>query len=449
MISKAAARKLVDRAISHAGDRVDGIEVTILGVRVGTSRFALNSMTQNQAQTRLSLAVRVLLPGRQARLETDNLSAAGIAIVVDNAISAAKILARDPDVLPLSSRRKSADYGKVKRFNKETAGMTPRARAAEIKTIISEALAKDLQAAGIFAAGDWVLAIGNSAGVFVFHEQSSAECSVTMETQTSSGWGKADGHDLKQLEVRVLTAGAINAALKSTDPIEIPAGRYTVILPPSAVLDLLAFLWGDFAATSHKDKISSLVGKVGKKVFGGNITIRDDFAHPLQDGPPFDWEGMPRQALTLVENGILKNLVYGRRSAKYFGVESTGHALPEPSPVGEAATNIVLAGGTSSLAEMIATSEHGILLSRVWYVRMVDPGIVLLTGMTRDGTFLVENGKVVGGVRNLRFNVSIIEMLNNVLALGPAVRAAGEEGAPNVVPAMKVANFHFTSTTKF
>jgi PmbA protein len=222
-----------------------------------------------------------------------------------------------------------------------------------------------------------------------------------------------------------------------------------VILPPSAVLDLVAFLWYDFAATSHKDKLSSLVGKVGQKVFGKNITVRDDFSHPLQAGPPFDGEGMPRQAVNLIEKGVVKNLVYGRRSAKHFKVESTGHGLAEPSPMGEIPTNIVLEGGNSSLAEMVATTDYGVLLSRVWYVRVVDPTSVLLTGMTRDGTFLIENGKIVKGVKNLRFNVSVIELLNNVLALGPAVRAAGEEGDPNVVPAMKVANFHFTSTTKF
>jgi predicted Zn-dependent protease len=440
---------MIDRAIAYAGKRVDGIEVTVIGVSISTSRFALNSMTQNQAPVRVSISARVLVDGRQARLETDNISVKGIYAVVDNAISVAKLLEKDQELLPLPDRRKVSDYRKVKRFSQDTAAMSPKSRAAKIKVITDEALKNNLQASGVFASGSWTLAIGNSSGVFAYHDQSIAECSVTMETETSSGWGKANAVKTELIDPKVLTEEAIRSALESTEPIEIPPGKYTVILPPSAVLDLVTFLWYDFAATSHKDKLSSLVGKVGKKVFGKNITVRDDFSHPLQAGPPFDGEGMPRQVVTLIENGVVKNLVYGRRSAKHFKVESTGHGLAEPSPMGEIPTNIVLEGGNSSLAEMVATTDYGVLLSRVWYVRTVDPTSVLLTGMTRDGTFLIENGKIVKGVKNLRFNVSVIELLNNVLALGPAVRAAGEEGDPNVVPAMKVANFHFTSTTKF
>jgi predicted Zn-dependent protease len=449
MISKNSAKRIIDRAIAHAGKRVDGIEVTVWGSNIATSRFALNSMTQNQAPDTVAVSVRVLVDGRQARLGTDNISAQAVRTVVDNAIAVAKLLEKDEELLPLPDLKEPGAYGSVDRFDGKTARMTAKARAARIKLTTNAAIEKNLRASGVFASGSWFIATGNSQGVFAFHQESSAECSVTIEKENSSGWAKAHAVDARAIDTQALVQSAIAAAEKTADPDEVPPGLYTVILSPSAVLDLVSFLWGDFSATSHRDKLSSLTDKVGQKVFGENITIKDDFAHPLQAGASFDGEGMPRTAVTLVEKGVVKNLVYGRRAAKHFGVESTGHGLTEPSSAGEQPANLVLEGRTTSREEMIASTDRGILLTRVWYVRVVDPSKLLLTGMTRDGTYLIENGKLVKGVRNLRFNVSVIELLNNVLALGPAVRAAGEEGFPAVVPAMKVANFNFTSTTKF
>ncbi|MBX9723064.1 MAG: hypothetical protein K2X81_16805, partial [Candidatus Obscuribacterales bacterium] len=189
--------------------------------------------------------------------------------------------------------------------------------------------------------------------------------------------------------------------------------------------------------------------QVGKKILGPNINITDDVFHPLQSGSFFDGEGLDRQKVELVKNGVIQNLVYGRRSAKHFNTNATGHGLPEPTTMGEHPVNLVVAGGNNSLEQIISGTERGVLLTRVWYVREVDPSSKIVTGMTRDGTFLVENGKIKHGVRNLRFNQSLIEMLNNVTQLGMPVRSAGEESFPAVVPAMKIADFNFASTTKF
>src|SRR6202035_1400251 len=172
-------------------------------------------------------------------------------------------------------------------------------------------------------------------------------------------------------------------------------------------------------------------------------------AHPLQSGTPFDGEGVPRRKLTLVEAGVPRELAYARSSAHRAGVEPTGHGFPLPNEVGEAPMNIVIAGGSTSLDEMIASTDRGVLVTRLWYIREVDPYEKIMTGMTRDGTFLIENGRVTRGLRNFRFNQSIIEMLGNVEMLGPAVRASGEESFDMVVPAMKVKNFHFSEVTKF
>ncbi len=188
---------------------------------------------------------------------------------------------------------------------------------------------------------------------------------------------------------------------------------------------------------------------MGKKLFGDNITIWDDAYHPLQSGAPYDGEGVPRQKVLLVDRGVPKNLVYSRATAKKMKAKPTGHGFSLPNEYGEAPMNLVLSGGDKSTEEMIRTTERGILVTRLWYIREVDPYQKILTGMTRDGTFLIENGNVSGGVRNFRFNQSIIEMLSNVEMLGPSVRAAGEESFEMVVPTMKVRDFHFSEVTKF
>ena len=171
--------------------------------------------------------------------------------------------------------------------------------------------------------------------------------------------------------------------------------------------------------------------------------------HPLQLGAPFDGEGLARQRVKLVDGGVPKNLVYSRATAKKMKTKPTGHSLPLPNELGEAPMNLVLDGGKASLDAMIGSTDRGILVTRVWYVREVDPYQKILTGMTRDGTFLVEGGKVKHGLLNFRFNQSLIEMLNNVEAMGKAVRASGEEAFDMVVPAMKIRGFNFTEVTKF
>jgi predicted Zn-dependent protease len=188
---------------------------------------------------------------------------------------------------------------------------------------------------------------------------------------------------------------------------------------------------------------------MGKPLFGKNISISDDVYHPLQLGANFDGEGMPRERVLLVDRGAPRNLVYSRRSAKAARKKPTGHGFALPNEYGEAPMNLVFAGGTSSLDEMIASTDRGLLVTRLWYIREVDPYEKIMTGMTRDGLYLVEKGKVASGVRNFRFNQSLLEMLRNVELLGPAVRATGEEAFEMVVPAMKVRDFHFSEVTKF
>jgi predicted Zn-dependent protease len=245
---------------------------------------------------------------------------------------------------------------------------------------------------------------------------------------------------------------ARNASVKSSasrQPKEVPPGRWTVILEPSAVLDLVGFLFYDFAGTAMADQRSCFTKRMGKRIMGENITLHDDAYHPLQSGAPFDGEGIPRQKILLVDKGVPCNLVYSRATAKKMKAKPTGHGFSLPNDMGEAPMNLVFNGGKSSVDEMVRSTERGILVTRLWYIRDVDPYEKVLTGMTRDGTFLVRDGRIAGGIRNFRFNQSVLEMLSNVEMMGPAVRAAGEESFEMVVPSMKVRNFHFSEVTKF
>lgn len=448
MLNRSQCEKIIDHAIAYAASRVQGTEVSIETSTVSTSRFAQGNMTQNQAPYAAKVSLRIMANGRQARVETSDLSNAGISKAVDNAVAAAKLLPRDAHLLELPIPADASEYLTVDRFDAATAAITAQDRATMVKEIGTIAKRAQLKVSGQISTGTRCVSIGNSNGLFQFYEETSAECSVTMETESSSGWAKSNSVKVSDLHIRELAETSARNATLTREPSEVQPGKYTVVLTPSAVLDLLSYLWHDFSATSHKDKMSSLVEKLDMQVFNSQIRISDDCSHPLQSGEPFDGEGVPRRKLILVENGVLKSLVYGRRMAHEFQRSSTGHGLREPSPQGEMPLNIVVSGGESSLPAMIESTERGIFVSRVWYVRLVDPASVLLTGMTRDGTFLIEDGKLKCGILNLRFNVSVIELLNSVLALGPAVRAAGEEGIPAVVPAMKVTAFNFTSSAR-
>jgi predicted Zn-dependent protease len=254
---------------------------------------------------------------------------------------------------------------------------------------------------------------------------------------------------------------AAQKARDSRGPQELPPGKYTVILEPSAVLDLVGFMFWDFGGLAILDQRSFLNNRIGSKLFGENITIVDDVFHPLQSNAAFDGEGVRRSRVNLVEKGVIRNIVYARGTAekmrksefkdKAGEIRVTGHGFPLPNEMGEAPANIVFLtpGSEQTVEQMIAGTERGILITRLWYIREVDPYEKILTGMTRDGTFLVEGGKVKQGLRNFRFNQSLIEMLNSVEAMGHAVRASGEEAFDMVVPAMKIHSFNFTEVTRF
>jgi PmbA protein len=423
----------------------DETEVDVGSTTDALTRFANNTIHQNVAEHSLGISVRAVVDGRTARATTNKTDDESLGRTVASAVTLARNQPRS-DLLPMIGKQK---YQKVSRFFSSTAGTSPEDRAKAVARVCKRATKAKQTAAGIFSSGESRSVMANSEGLVAYYEQTRAEFSVTILESTSSGWAKSNSPDIRKIDPQELAENAAQTAASSREPREIPAGRYATILSPAAVLDLVGFLFYDFAATSVLDKRSCLTDRLGEKVFGDNITIWDDAYHPLQSGPLHDGEGVPRQKVLLVDRGVPKNLVYARSTAKKMKAKATGHGFPLPNEYGEAPMNLVFSGGHSSTEEMIQATERGILVTRLWYIREVDPYKKILTGMTRDGTFLIENGKVSGGVRNFRFNESVIEMLSKVEMMGPAVRAAGEESFEMVVPAMKVRDFHFSEVTKF
>jgi PmbA protein len=447
----------------------DEVEVLFSGGSFALTRFANNTIHQNVADENHTVSVRTVFGGRTARAFTNKFDDDGLRRVVASSEALARVQHPDPDLLPVPDAIEAAgNSDKSVRATQipshhfpETAAITPQLRADGVKKIVDVAQKHKLTTAGIFSSSESAEGIFNSRGLSNWHTQTLAEVSITMLGADSSGWQKANSPNVADLDPLSLAEIAAKKTLDSAHPAEISAGKYTVILEPAAVLDLVGLMFWDYSGMAILDQRSFLTGRIGNKLFGENITIWDDVAHPLQTGSPFDGEGMRRLRVPLVENGVIKRVVYARATAERMKrsehrdqagpIDATGHGFALPNEMGEMPLNIVFAApqNPQTLAQMIESTERGVLVTRLWYIREVEPYEKMLTGMTRDGTFLVENGRVRQGVRNFRFNESLIHMLSNVEAMSVPLRASGEESFDMVVPAMKVREFNFTEVTKF
>jgi len=475
MLSREQAATIFDRIKKLSSS--DEVEVLFSGGKFALTRFANNTIHQNVEEENHIVSVRTVFGGRTARATTNKFDDDSLRRVVESSEALAKVQHPDPDLLPMPDSREAAGESHLRsdqasgspiptravptRYFEQTAAITPQIRAASVKKIVKVAQGNKITTAGIFSSSESVEGIFNSRGLSEWHSQTLAEVSITMLGADSSGWQKANSPDVTNLDPLRMAEVAAKKALASAHPAEVPPGKYTVILEPSAALDIVGFMFWDYSGMSILDQRSFLTGRIGSKLFGENITIWDDVTHPLQAGSPFDGEGMRRLRVPLVENGVIKRVVYARATAermkrseqkdKAGPIEPTGHGFPLPNETGEMPLNIVFAApqNPQSLAQMIASTERGVLITRLWYIREVDPYEKIVTGMTRDGTFLVENGKIKQGVRNFRFNESLIHMLSNVESMSVPLRACGEESFDMVVPAMKIRDFNFTEVTKF
>ncbi len=464
MLGKERAAEIFDRVRRLSA--ADEVEVLFTGSRFALTRFANNTIHQNVEEENSIASIRTNFGGRTARSLANKFDDESLKRAVEASENLARVQEPDPELLPMPTAGEAKAAGEGARATpsrsfEKTAAINPGERADVVGKIVAVADRHKLTTAGIYSSSESAEGIFNSRGLTDWHTQTLAEVSITMLAEDSSGWQKANSTDVSNLDPVGLAETAARKAVESARPREISPGKYPVILEPAAVLDITGFMFWDFGGMAILDQRSFLNDRIGKKLFGENINIWDDAAHPLQAGSPFDGEGMRRERLPLVENGVVQRVVYARGTAqkmkkseyaaKVGPIEATGHGFPLPNEMGEMPMNIVFGAAEKpqTVEQMIASTERGILVTRLWYIREVDPYEKILTGMTRDGTFLVENGKVQCGLRNFRFNESLISMLSNVEAMTVPVRASGEESFDMVVPGMKVREFNFTEVTKF
>ncbi len=460
MLTKERVQDIFDKLKQYS--TADDLELLVAGGKNTLTRFANNAITQNVAEENYEISVRSVFGGRTARATTNKFDDESLKRVVGASEALARVQEEDPDLPPICTPQDAGtEMETPSRYFEETARLGSQERAEVVRKMVEVALRGKLTAAGVCADGEHLSALMNSRGVSRLYRQSYAEASVTMIGPNSSGWQKANSPDVTQVHAVELAETAARKAKDAANPREIPAGKYTVILEPSAVLDIVGFMFWDFGGLALLDQRSFLNNRIGTKLFGDNINVYDDVSHPLQSGAAWDGEGVRRERVELIRNGVVKNVVHSRATARRINesefkvqlgtVYPTGHGFPLPNEMGEMPMNIVFASSsdTKSEAQMIAETERGVLVTRLWYIREVEPYEKLLTGMTRDGTFLVENGKVTSGILNFRFNESLVHMLSNVESMSQPVRASGEESFDMVVPAMKIKDFNFTEVTKF
>ena len=397
-----------------------------------TTRFAESRITQNLSRKVAHLTVKVAFGCKKGSSDTTDLTEEGIGEAVRRAEDMAKHAHEDPEyVSPLGAQ----EYPQVPdRFYPETAEASPDLRAEAVKSMVSEAFKAGMSAAGRFVTGQQSLGWATNKGLFAFHSHSFTEGVMTAIAEDSSGYAHQAAENLRDISSAMIAETAVRKAEMGRNPIELEPGHYTVILEPLALADLLVYMFYLMDARPADEGRSFFTGKLGQKIFDERLTLVSNPTDPANPAAPFLEDGIPASPLVIAEKGVLKSLFYDLVWAAQKGVQPTGRRR-----------FCTFSGGEGTVDDLLKRVARGVLVTRFWYVRHVDPMKVLITGMTRDGTYLVEDGKMVKAVRNLRFNDSPVQVLSGVKDVGEPVRTHMSFRVPPVV----VEEFNFASGTLF
>jgi len=440
MIDKKEAQRICLKALSFVEE---GQAEVILNQAIRPlTRFANNIIHQNVAVTDASLSLRVDIGDRSGRATTNQFDEESLKKLARQAAEAARAIGVDQGLPPMVGPQR---YRHLGGYSESTAYVEPGLRASLVKKAVAVARRHKVDLAGLVSNIGYVQAMANSKGLFAYHRQSSASMEITARKGLAAGRTEKNVRSIGRIDPEALAKVAIDKCLGMVDARELEPGAYTVILEPEAAATPLGFMaWLAFGAQAVQEGTSCLAGRIGQKMFGANVTIVDDAFHPLMTwAQPFDYEGIPKKRVVIVDRGVVRTPVYDQRTAAKEGKKTTGHGLPQPNTFGPVPVNLVMKGGRKTLKQLIKSTERGLLVTRFWYNRVVDPKVPIITGMTRDGTFLIEDGKIICGVKNMRFNQNLVEFFNNIEDLG-----IQESQGNMVVPAMKVRNFHFTGRTE-
>ncbi|MBX2941877.1 MAG: TldD/PmbA family protein [Cyclobacteriaceae bacterium] len=451
ILSKDDAKKILEKVVGFS--KSDGIEVTLNGNDGGNIRYARNSVSTAGESSNVSLSVQTYFGKKSGGASINEFDDASLEKVVRRAEELAQLAPENPEFMePLGPQNYGTD---PKTFIESTAKITPDYRAKSASNSIEPASKKDVTAAGFLEDSRGFSSLMNSKGLFAYSQSTGVDFTVTMRTNdgTGSGWVARNFNDVSKLDAAEASQIAIDKALQSRNAKAIEPGKYTVILEPNAAADLLGLMLAGMNARQADEGRSYLSKKgggtkLGEKIVDERVNIYTDPWN--EEVPVANWSdggggrfggggggggGQPRTKMDLIKNGVVSNLIYDRYWASQKNVEAT--SFPG---------NRIMAGGNASIEDMIKDTKKGVLVTRFWYIRAVDPQTLLYTGLTRDGTFYIENGKIKHPVKNFRFNESPIIMLNNLETLGKQMRVAGGfGGGSSLIPAMKIRDFTFSS----
>ena len=437
ILSREDAQAMLKKVIALS--KADACEVGLSGSEGGNIRYARNAISTSGDVSTLSLSVTSTFGKKSGTATINEFDDAALKRVVSRSEELAQLAPENPEYMPLKG---SAEFKDAITYVPATAAMTPDSRAEAVAKSISVAKEAKLEAAGFLENTTRFDAVMNSKGLFAYNQDTDVIFSITTRNQagTASGYAARGYNDVSKLDTYSVTKISASKANGSLGARAIEPGKYTVILEPVAATYMLENMFRGLDAR-NADEGRSFMSKpgggnrIGEKLMGDKVTIYSDPFNPELPSVTWNREGFPLEKRTWIDKGVVKNLAYSQFWAKQKNVE------PVPNP-----ENIIMAGGTASLDDLIKSTERGILVSRLWYIRLVDPQTLLLTGLTRDGTFYIENGQVKFPIKNMRFNESPIIMLNNVEALGKPERSISVESYHSyLIPPMKIRDFTFTS----
>lgn len=428
-------------------DGADGVEVLLTRDDTAITRFAESRVHQNTARRDGEARVRVVVDGaRVGVVATNDLSPAGLRSAAQAAVEAARVTPPDETFPGLAPPSSYADAGAD---DDATGAATPADRAALVASMLSH-LGSGMVAAGTAETGRQEVAVVNSLGVAAYHAGTRASVTCLVSGDDSTGWAESTTAALSGIDTDDVASRAVGKVEAGRGPRDVDPGDYAVVLEPVAVATLVEWLcWLAFAGRDVVEGRSAISGRLGERVCSPLLTLVDDPLSPDMTGIPFDAEGVAKRVLPLISSGVAESVAHDRRSAAMGSTESTGHALPAPNPEGGVPMHPSLRPGTSSLEELVGGLERGLVVTRFHYTNAVHALSTTVTGMTRDGTFLVEDGVVVGGVRNLRFTQSVLDAFSTVEAVGRETALGSEFGGAVRVPALRLGRFHFSSATTF
>ncbi len=431
LLTKDQARRILEKVIGYS--QADECESNLNGNVGGNIRYARNTVTTSGAQSNVTIVVQSSYGKKTGTATINEFDDVSLEKVVRRSENLAKLAPENPEYVEFLTPQK---YLESKTYFDNTAAITPEYRAQAAANSITPSRAKNLTAAGFFQNNASFQSMMNSKGLFAYRQSTGVDFSVTVRTNdgTGSGYVTRDYNDVAKLDTGTASQIAIEKAAMSKNPVAIEPGKYTVVLEPAASEGLLQNMFFSMDARQAEEGRSFLAKpgggtKLGEKLVDERVTIYTDPTHPEVPSNTWVGDGRPVEKIVWIEKGVIKNLYYSRYWAQKKGVE----AIPFP-------TNGIMEGGDATLEDLIRDTAKGILVTRTWYIRSVDPQTLLLTGLTRDGLFYIENGKIKHPIKNFRFNESPIIMLNNLEALGKPQRING-----NLIPPMKIRDFTFSS----